>query len=307
MGVKKAEKDATRAERKAKRRKAENAIPDLPGDSEIHEQNTEKISKKRKRLDNHEPIDDPKPEKKARKHEKKARKNTTEPGALVGDADEQVGSSLKNYTVVTTVDHELPKDEHVVDITSEPPKKSKKERKAERKVAEAAAAAAASTTGTDETTTQQEPKESTSQPQDDSAQPVKSKKNNRNREKKRQAASIVAGNAEDPDKTNKKAARFIVFIGKFEAEEPRELCLTNFFSGNLPFTANTASIEKHFEAVKPKSVRHLTQKDDLSKSKGCAFVEFDGYDHMKTCLKQFHHSTFDDGLSAPRKINVELT
>jgi nucleolar protein 6 len=28
---------------------------------------------------------------------------------------------------------------------------------------------------------------------------------------------------------------------------------------------------------------------------------------MKTCLKLFHHSTFDDGLSAPRKINVELT
>jgi len=28
---------------------------------------------------------------------------------------------------------------------------------------------------------------------------------------------------------------------------------------------------------------------------------------MKTCLKLFHHSMFDDGLSAPRKINVELT
>lgn len=28
---------------------------------------------------------------------------------------------------------------------------------------------------------------------------------------------------------------------------------------------------------------------------------------MKTCLKLFHHSNFDDGLSAPRKINVELT
>jgi nucleolar protein 6 len=28
---------------------------------------------------------------------------------------------------------------------------------------------------------------------------------------------------------------------------------------------------------------------------------------MKTCLKLMHHSTFDDGKSAPRKINVELT
>jgi len=28
---------------------------------------------------------------------------------------------------------------------------------------------------------------------------------------------------------------------------------------------------------------------------------------MKTCLKLFHHSMFDDGVSPPRKINVELT
>lgn len=28
---------------------------------------------------------------------------------------------------------------------------------------------------------------------------------------------------------------------------------------------------------------------------------------MKTCLKLYHHSIFDDGVSPPRKINVELT
>jgi len=28
---------------------------------------------------------------------------------------------------------------------------------------------------------------------------------------------------------------------------------------------------------------------------------------MKTCLKLMHHSEFNDGKSAPRKINVELT
>lgn len=49
------------------------------------------------------------------------------------------------------------------------------------------------------------------------------------------------------------------------------------------------------------------QKDDPTKSKGYAFLEFDGYDHMKTCLKLFHHSNFDDGISLPRKISVELT
>jgi nucleolar protein 6 len=49
------------------------------------------------------------------------------------------------------------------------------------------------------------------------------------------------------------------------------------------------------------------QKDDPTKSKGYAFLEFDGYDHMKTCLKLFHHSMFDDGISLARKISVELT
>lgn len=76
--------------------------------------------------------------------------------------------------------------------------------------------------------------------------------------------------------------------------------------GNLPFSATTEAIQKHFAALKPKSIRHLTHKDDPSKSKGIAFVEFHDYDHHKTCLKTYHHTTFDDGISEPRKINVEL-
>lgn len=54
-------------------------------------------------------------------------------------------------------------------------------------------------------------------------------------------------------------------------------------------------------------MRNLTEKDNPSKSRGIAFIEFDGYDRMKTCLKLMHHSEFNDGKSAPRKINVELT
>lgn len=77
-------------------------------------------------------------------------------------------------------------------------------------------------------------------------------------------------------------------------------------TGNLPFTATKESIEKHFAKVKPASVRPLSDKK-TGKPKGCAFVEFDGYDHMKTVLSLYHHSTFDDGLSPARKINVELT
>ena len=77
--------------------------------------------------------------------------------------------------------------------------------------------------------------------------------------------------------------------------------------GNLPFTATKTSIEKHFGSVKPDSIRHITHKDELSKSKGFAFLEFTSYDRMKTCLKLYHHSQFEDGLSGGRRINVELT
>ena len=79
------------------------------------------------------------------------------------------------------------------------------------------------------------------------------------------------------------------------------------FVGNLPFTATADAVRAHFASLQPTSVRLLTQRDDPSKSRGIAFVEFGGYDHMKTCLKKFHHTDFDDGKSAPRKINVELT
>jgi hypothetical protein len=42
-------------------------------------------------------------------------------------------------------------------------------------------------------------------------------------------------------------------------------------------------------------------------SKGYAFLEFDNWDRMRTCLKLYHHSDFEDGKSKPRKINIELT
>ena len=77
-------------------------------------------------------------------------------------------------------------------------------------------------------------------------------------------------------------------------------------SGNLPFTATTDVVTQHFASLRPRSIRHRTVLE-TGKSKGFAFLEFDGYDRMKTCLQLFHHSTFDDGLSPPRKINVELT
>ncbi|KAI9733363.1 MAG: hypothetical protein M1834_003447 [Cirrosporium novae-zelandiae] len=85
-----------------------------------------------------------------------------------------------------------------------------------------------------------------------------------------------------------KGQRFIVFIG------------------NLPYSTTKESIASHFDKVHPSSVRLPTKKDD-GKSKGFAFLEFEAYDRMKTCLNLYHHSLFDDGVSHPRKINVELT
>nr|EAQ71071.1 hypothetical protein MGCH7_ch7g478 [Pyricularia oryzae 70-15] len=101
-----------------------------------------------------------------------------------------------------------------------------------------------------------------------------------------------AGTQEGDDEEQQAAgknARFIVFVG------------------NLPFTATKQHIEAHFASLKPTSVRLLTDRNDPKKSRGIAFVEFDNYSHMKTCLAKMHHSEFEDGVSAPRKINVELT
>ena len=101
--------------------------------------------------------------------------------------------------------------------------------------------------------------------------------------------------------TNSTSQRFILFIG------------------NLPYSATTPQIESHFSKLAPTSIRHSTDKS-TGRSKGFAFLEFAGYDKMKTCLKLYHHSIFDpedskDGHGGERKdkkkpgrrINVELT
>ncbi|KAL9127947.1 MAG: hypothetical protein Q9175_007635 [Cornicularia normoerica] len=85
-----------------------------------------------------------------------------------------------------------------------------------------------------------------------------------------------------------KAQRFIVFIG------------------NLPYTATHESISKHFAKINPNAIRHRKEKT-TGKSKGFAFLEFEGYDRLKTCLKIYHQSIFEDGESPARKLNVELT
>ena len=80
-----------------------------------------------------------------------------------------------------------------------------------------------------------------------------------------------------------KSTRFIVFVG------------------NIPYGCTTDAIEKHFLKVKPAKVRHITDKEKGT-SKGYAFLEFEGYDRMKTCLNSYHGTKVKG-----RKIRVELT
>jgi nucleolar protein 6 len=76
--------------------------------------------------------------------------------------------------------------------------------------------------------------------------------------------------------------------------------------GNLPYTATKDTLAQHLKKLEPKHVRLMTDKD-TGKGKGIAFVEFHDWDTMNTALTKYHHSTFDDGLSPARKINVELS
>ncbi|KAF2741334.1 hypothetical protein EJ04DRAFT_571442 [Polyplosphaeria fusca] len=93
------------------------------------------------------------------------------------------------------------------------------------------------------------------------------------------------------DASGTKKDRFIVFVG------------------NLPFTATKEEVEAHFSKVQPTAIRIMTEKG-TSKPRGFAFLEFERYDLMETCLDKFQHSHFPDPKNKKlgyRKINIELT
>ncbi|OBT64533.1 hypothetical protein VE03_05333 [Pseudogymnoascus sp. 23342-1-I1] len=305
-------KAGPRSERKAAKRKAQDAIPDVPEDYNNDVSEEVASPKKRKRDDDDDEeagegaedgaVKKPKKAKKLRKEKKEKKEKEggkEEKKEKKEKKEEKPKTDAEGEGDDTAMEDAAPKEPK-----EDVPKKSKKERKAERKAQQAAEAIAnakanraaeeaaeagkpaAASDGTEDSSkpaaAAKAPKAEKAPKLDKDGNPIK-KKNNRNREKKRLAAATAIAAGE------KAPARFIVFVG------------------NLPFTATTASITAHFAAVHPVSVRNLTAKDDPTKSKGCAFVEFEGYDHMKTCLKTYHHSEFDDGKSAARKINVELT
>ncbi|KAL3420193.1 RNA recognition domain-containing protein [Phlyctema vagabunda] len=292
MGAsKKATELLSRAERKSKKRQAEDAIPDLPGDNdddgeEAQASEAEKSSKKRKRSSEDKKVvaDPDGAERKSAKREKKRKRAEEVEGeeSKAVDAEDQESEKKKKKKKSQAEEPadggEQPAAIEEDDGTAEP-KKSKKERKAERKAREAAEGLTKESKKISPAKSDNVPVGGDEAKAGEEERPKK--KNNRNRDKKRKAKAEEAGES--------KAARFIVFIG------------------NLPYSATKESIAKHFASVKPISVRHSTQKDNPSRSKGFAFLEFEGYDHMKTCLKLFHHSMFDDGISPARKLNVELT
>ena len=101
------------------------------------------------------------------------------------------------------------------------------------------------------------------------------------------------------------------------------------FIGNLPFATTDAALQAHFKRLQPFTLRHRTDPK-TQKSKGFAFLEFENFDRMETCLKKYHHTLFDPddyredagkfggagskqsekrnkGKSKGRLINVELT
>jgi nucleolar protein 6 len=102
-----------------------------------------------------------------------------------------------------------------------------------------------------------------------------------------------------------------------DAEKPATKSRFILFIGNLPFKTTNETLTAHFKSLQPFNLRHRTDPK-TKKSKGFAFLEFENYDRMKTCLKLYHHSMFDPEAKevggsgkgngkAGRKINVELT
>lgn len=118
-----------------------------------------------------------------------------------------------------------------------------------------------------------------------------------------EAAEGAVGDAEMEEA--RKSQRFIVFISMFIFTHCLGLPLLTS-AGNLPYTATQESVTKHFEKLQPTSVRVPLERGG-KKGRGFAFVEFAGFDRMKTCLKQYHGTMFEDGDKPARKIKVELT
>lgn len=219
------------------------------------------------------------------KIEKKERKDKNEKKRKTDDVDENEGENDDGGVEVPAA-HEESAD--AMDVDAQPTKddegkaqekKEKKEKKKEKKAKKE----------------KREPQEEQSQSQPEPAEASQAQ--------------------EEPEQDSQKNARFIAFVGTTNPSPPPPpslpplpiLTTNDNDIGNLPYSANTDSIKAHFTKNPPASIRVATEKDKPTKCRGFAFIEFENFDRMKTCLKLYHHSTFDDGKYPPRRINVELT
>lgn len=112
-------------------------------------------------------------------------------------------------------------------------------------------------------------------------------------------ATEVAEVAARPKKSRKKKKNTTAGEGKTEAADgkpagdaPKTKSKFILFIGNLPYKTTDAALQQHFKSLQPFNLRHRTEPG-TKKSKGFAFLEFENYDRMKTCIKLFHHSTLD--------------
>lgn len=235
MAVPKQRSEPSRADRKAKKRKLEDAIPDLPGDDEPEEKvatniseldikNEKKPSKKRKKTSEYEDAKKfQETDERSHKSSKRGRKKNEEEFSPVQIADAvrelvdraavkkgRNGKELENEAA-NGKGSTVPEAEGNGE-TEEVPRKSKKERKAERKAREALDKGPTRDDDGDGNDAVEKPNVETAglnDGKDTSANPEeKKRKNNRNREKKRKAA--LEGGAES------KAPRFIAFIGRLQ-------------------------------------------------------------------------------------------
>lgn len=203
-------------------------------------------------------------------------------------------------------------------------KKSKKEKKEKKENAKAdtEAETAAVDGKAEKKKKKSEKAESGDKPTEVNGDPDKKRSKKDKQVKKAKKATEAANGDQDQntegaeavDKADEKSGkknRFICFIGMstliLSLHKTHANLIDSNSAGNLPFTATEADIKAHFSSLHPTSIRLLTERDNPTKSRGIAFVEFDNYSHMKTCLAKFHHTEFTDARGSTRRINVELT
>ncbi|PPJ52209.1 hypothetical protein CBER1_09755 [Cercospora berteroae] len=106
------------------------------------------------------------------------------------------------------------------------------------------------------------------------------------------AESAAASSTQPPKRKRQKTKNSTTATTSDGTVAPPKKSRFIVFVGNLPFKTTDSSLEKHFAKLQPFTLRHRTDPK-TKKSKGFAFLEFENYDRMKTCLKVFHHSLFD--------------